>query len=189
MSPTGNSQQADRVRLICLACSQENLERYRAWSHALGDHIELIAVDVQREAECTPSDLLQPPTPVAQALFSRLQVFLGKPHALFGQHWGAHMAFQVAQLAERSYPGQTRRLFVSGCDSPEAPPPGALDPALSIPVTALYPPGALPRMLGWHAFAQRELELIELAQHDGDRGSQDQRLLRIINTHLGLLSF
>lgn len=186
MSPTGHSA---RIRLLCLACSRENLERYRAWSHELSDHIELITVDVQREAECLPSDLLQPPPPVAQALFSRLQVFLGKPHALYGQHWGAHMAFQMAQLAERAYPGQTRRLFVSACDSPEAPPPGTLDPALSTPVTALYPPGALPRMLGWHAFAQRELELIELAPPSDDTRPQDERLIRIINTHLGLLSF
>jgi len=185
----GDSGQLARIRLICLACSQENLERYRSWTTGLNDHIELVAVDVQREAECVPGTLLQPPTELAHALASRLQVFLDKPHALFGHDLGAHMAFQVAQVAEGLYPDQTRRLFVSSCDSPDAPPPGLFEAGLKTPVTALYPPGALTRMLGWHAFARRELELIELPEHAEDASHQDLRLIRIFNTHLGLLGF
>jgi hypothetical protein len=44
-------------------------------------------------------------------------------------------------------------------------------------------------MLGWHAFVRRELELIELPEHSVDKSYQDQRLVRIFTTHLGLLGF
>ncbi|HGM5583382.1 TPA: thioesterase II family protein [Pseudomonas putida] len=186
---TEDSGQPPRTRLICLACRQEHLEQYRAWSNALSDHIELIAVDVRRHAECSPCDPLHGPSPLARTVAKHLHPYLKGPHALFGQCLGAHLAFELAQLAEREYPGQTRHLFVSSCDSPRVAEPGASANAIRLPVTVLYPLGALPEMLGWHAFVRRELELIELPDHRVDKSYQDQRLVRIFNTHLGLLSF
>lgn len=188
-SVTEHSGQPPRTRLICLACSQEHLEQYRAWSHALSDHIELVAVDVRRHAECSPCNPLQGPSALARTVAKYLHPYLEGPHALFGQRLGAHMAFELAQLAEREYPEQTRHLFVSSCDSPRVAKPAASENAIRIPVTVLYPPGTLPEMLGWHAFVRRELELIELPEHSVDKSYQDQRLVRIFNTHLGLLGF
>ncbi|MDF0733700.1 thioesterase domain-containing protein [Pseudomonas entomophila] len=188
-SAFGDLEQPSRIRLICLACSQQNLAQYRAWAHTLNDYIELMAVDVERDAGCAPSDPQRGPSALAHVIADRLQPFLSEPHALFGQHLGAHMAFELAQLAERRFPGRTRHLFVSSCDSPRVTAPFADEQALRMPVTVLYPAGALPGMLGWHAFARRELELIELPEPNPDTSSLDQRFVRIFNTHLGLLSF
>lgn len=183
---SGSSAQ---IRLICLACSPQHLERYRAWAYALSDTIELIAVDVQRHADCAPSDLQQGPSPLARTLADHLHPYLNQPHAIFGQRLGAHLAFELTQLAEREHPGQTRHLFVSSCDSPRATEPRASISAIQVPMTVLYPAGSLSQMLGWHAFVRRELELIELPDASEDPSHVDQRLVRIFDTHLGLLSF
>ncbi|MBJ9978464.1 hypothetical protein IAE35_24265 [Pseudomonas sp. S75] len=178
-----------RIRLICLACSQQHLDQYRAWAYALSEPVELIAVDIQRQAECAPCDPLQGPSALTRTLAEYLHPYLGEPHAVFGQRLGAHRAFELVQLAEREYPGQTRHLFVSSCDSPEVTEPGASNHAIHVPMTVLYPAGSLPGTLGWHAFVRRELELIELPEPSADPSFLDQRLVRIFNTHLGLLSF
>lgn len=64
--------------------------------------------------------------------------------------------------------------------------------SLEVPLTALYgseddlaPAG---HMLNWREFTQREFELIEVAGNHFFITSQRQRLLQVINTHLGLLS-
>lgn len=44
-------------------------------------------------------------------------------------------------------------------------------------------------MLGWHSLARRALELIELPASPVDSSLLNQRLVRIFNTHLGLLDF
>lgn len=65
------------------------------------------------------------------------------------------------------------------------------DEGLSVPLTALYgrddPIDTATSMMGWRAFTRREFELIEInASHDFLTTQRD-RLLHIINTHLGLL--
>ncbi|CAK9891930.1 MULTISPECIES: thioesterase domain-containing protein [Pseudomonas] len=182
------SAQPPQIRLICLACSQDHLSQYRAWSVALNDHIELVTVNVLAYGELTTS---QPPynnCALVASLVERLQVYLRKPHALFGQGAGAQLALALANHTEQLHPGQTRHLFVSTCDSPQATTGDESVAALKVPVTALYPSGYLPRMLGWHDFSSREIELIELPEEPGDDPMRNQRLIQIINTHLGLLS-
>lgn len=178
-----------RVRLICLACSPLNLEQYRAWSRALNDPIELVAIDLQREAGCHPSDLQRAPSTFAHTIVERLKPFLSQPHALFGQGVGAYMAFEVARLTEQGHPGQTCRLFVSNCDSPSLGTPEKSEHSLHTPMTVLYSPGSLAATLGWHTFARRELEFVELPEQGADYSSYSQRLVRIFNTHLSLLNF
>ncbi|SPO64333.1 thioesterase domain-containing protein [Pseudomonas sp. JV241A] len=181
------SAQPPQIRLICLACSQDHLSQYRAWSVALNDHIELVTVNVLAYGDLTrPLPLQNNPTLIA-ALVERLQVYLHKPHALFGQGVGAQLAFALARNTEQLHPGQTRHLFVSTSDSPSAD-AGEAPAGLKVPVTALYPSGYLPRMLGWHDYSCREIELIELPDDQGEAPRFNQRLIQIINTHLGLLS-
>lgn len=64
--------------------------------------------------------------------------------------------------------------------------------SLDVPLTALYgtydPLDALADMHNWQHFTQRGFELIELPGDHFFVHSQRQRLLHIINTHLGLLS-
>ncbi|MGF6595215.1 thioesterase domain-containing protein [Pseudomonas sp. 2835] len=181
------SAQPPQIRLICLACSQDHLSQYRAWSVALNDHIELVTVNVLAYGDPVQSLPLQKNPALIASLIERLQVYLRTPHALFGQGAGAHLALSLARHSEQLHPGQTRHLFVSSSDSPLANASEA--PAgLKVPVTALYPSGSLPRMLGWHDHSCREIELIELPNEPGDAPLLNQRLIQIINTHLGLLS-
>ncbi|WP_327439331.1 thioesterase domain-containing protein [Pseudomonas donghuensis] len=182
------SAQPPQVRLICLACSEDHLSQYRAWAAELNEHIELVTVNVLAYGDLTTSLPLQNKCALVASLVERLQVYLRNPHALFGQGPGAQLAFALANHAAQLHPGQTRHLFVSTCDSPHATTAGESVAALNVPVTALYPSGYLARMLGWHDFSSREIELIELPEEQGNEPMFNQRLLQIINTHLGLLS-
>lgn len=64
--------------------------------------------------------------------------------------------------------------------------------SLEVPLTALYGSEDLltpvSRMVNWREFTRREFELIEVAGNHFFIKSQRQRLLQVINTHLGLLS-
>lgn len=180
-----STETPSRVRLICLACTRQQLIQYRTWAHTLSDPIELIAIDVP--AAVLPGT--QPASTLAKTLAERLQPYLAQPHALFGQYQGAHVALALAHLAESAYPGQTQHLFVSSCDSPEYTYAGIAHQALQVPITVMYPPGSLAAMLGWHSLARRALELIELPASPVDSSLLNQRLVRIFNTHLGLLDF
>ena len=181
----GSPDPAPGIRLICLACNPQDLQQYRTWSRVLSDNIELLIIETRPAA---PSQGAAPSTDV-HALAKRLHVCLSTPHALFGQEQGAQLAFELTILAEAAYPGQTRHLFVSSCDSPRIPIHATQSIGIKVPTTVLYPPGALANLLGWHGFLRRELELIELPDARTDPHLLDQRLVRIFNSHLGLLSF
>lgn len=65
------------------------------------------------------------------------------------------------------------------------------DAGLNIPLTALYgsddPVDTAASMMGWREFTRREFELIEVRGSHDFLKFQRNRLLHIINTHLGLL--
>ena len=146
--------QLPSIRLVCLASNRQQLIQYRTWSHALSDPIELVAVDLSATVHADELDAPQSLPALARTLASRLQPFLAQPHALFAQDEAAHLALALTYLAQRSHPGQTRRLFVSSCDSPQATEGGQTE-HLEVPVTAFYPPGTLAAMLGWQRLAHR----------------------------------
>lgn len=79
-----STETPSRVRLICLACTRQQLIQYRTWAHTLSDPIELIAIDVP--AAVLPGT--QPASTLAKTLAERLQPYLAQPHALFGQYQG-----------------------------------------------------------------------------------------------------
>lgn len=90
------------------------------------------------------------------------------------------------QASRRHYETLMRtdlKLFESWCDQSS----GSLD----IPLTALYGSedtlAAVNNMANWREFTRREFELIEVAGNHFFIKSQRQRLLQLINTHLGLL--
>ena len=66
------------------------------------------------------------------------------------------------------------------------------DDSLDIPLTALYgsddPLDTAASMMNWREFTRREFELIEVSGNHFFPRSQRNRLLHIVNTHLGLLS-
>jgi surfactin synthase thioesterase subunit len=63
---------------------------------------------------------------------------------------------------------------------------------LSVPLTAIYgsedPLAPLESMVNWRECTRREFELIEVTGNHLFITPQRQRLLQIVNTHLGLLS-
>ncbi|WP_194792206.1 hypothetical protein [Pseudomonas sp. UFMG81] len=170
-----------RIRLICLACDRRQLARYQTWAHVLGEPIELVAVDI---TALTHTDQIC----ATQTLIDHLESFLEQPHAIFGQQQGGCLALALTQLTQQRFPGQTRHLFVSGCDCPGPAASDVCEHGLQVPVTVLYPSGSLPTMLGWQDLAHRELELIELPAEAVDAPLLDQRLVSIVSTHLRLLS-
>jgi len=176
--------QPPRIRLICLANTRQQLAQYRTWATTLSDPIELVAVDVPSIADFEQS--LPISGRLTQALVEQLQPYLMQPHAVFAQGQGAHIALALIQQVQGACPGLTRHLFVSSCDSPQF---STTYLPLHIPMTVLYPPGSLAAMLGWHSLVRRELELIELPVQAVDTSLLNQRLVRIFNAHLGLLSF
>lgn len=178
--------QPSRIRLICLASTRQQLAQYRTWARTLSDPIELVAVDVPSIADLEQSAALPVAGRLTQALREQLQPYLGQPHALFAQGLGAHIALALIQQVQVACPGQTRHLFVSSCDSPQF---STTNLPLHVPMTVLYPPGSLAAMLGWHSLVRRELELIELPMPSVDASLLNQRLVRIFNSHLGLLSY
>ncbi len=170
--------------LICFASDASGLMHYHRWQHALNDHIELVPIDVSDYRPAMGDSGAQHR---CEQLFERLQVYLRRPHALFGQNNGARVAFEIAKRMQLTRPGLTRHLFVSMSDNPAAA-PCHTGHGLQVPVTALYPPGRLNTILGWQGSTCRELELIELPDTDLGSPILQQRLTQIINTHLGLLS-
>lgn len=176
--------QPPRIRLICLANTRQQLAQYRTWARTLSDPIELVAVDVPSIADLEQS--LPISGRLTQALVEQLQPYLMQPHAVFAQGLGAHIALALIQQVQGACPGLTRHLFVASCDSPQF---STTYLPLHIPMTVLYPPGSLAAMLGWHSLVRRELELIELPVQAVDTSLLNQRLVRIFNAHLGLLSF
>ncbi|QXH56477.1 thioesterase domain-containing protein [Pseudomonas maumuensis] len=176
--------QPPRIRLICLASTRQQLAQYRTWARTLSDPIELVAVDVPSIAD--PEQSLPVSGRLTQILLEQLQPYLVQPHAVFAQGLGAHIALALIQQVQSACQGLTRHLFVSSCDSPQFSSPHQ---PLHVPMTVLYPPGSLAAMLGWHSLARRELELIELPVQAVDSSLLNQRLVRIFNAHLGLLSY
>ncbi|WP_083199893.1 thioesterase domain-containing protein [Pseudomonas defluvii] len=176
--------QPGSIVLICFANSASSLVHYQRWQNDLNDHIELAPIDVSGYGATAGGSGTED---LCEQLFERLQAYLRRPHALFGHNDGAHLAFEIAKRMQHVSPRLTRHLFVSMCDSP-ATSPCQTAHNLQVPVTALYPPGSLKRILGWRDYICRELELIELPSTQLDDPKLQQRLMQIINTHLGLLS-
>jgi hypothetical protein len=102
---------------------------------------------------------------------------------MFAQDEAAHLALALTTWPSAATQGNPVACLFPAV-SPEAAeggqpaPPGAGDRVLS--------PGTLAAMLGWQRLARRELELVELPAHSRPG---DQRLLSILNAHLGLLCF
>ncbi|WP_156753345.1 thioesterase II family protein [Actinokineospora pegani] len=96
------------VRLVCFPHAGGSASAYHQWPAALGDGIEMHAVQYPGRADRFPEPLEPDPAAIARAVVAALPAD-GKDLALFGHSMGALLAYEVA----RSLPG-VRRLVVSG---------------------------------------------------------------------------
>lgn len=187
------------IRLICFSQAEAGPDPFRSWVGRLNDHIELLIFTLPGHGQRQDETPYAEGSPLLADSFSALKPYLREPHALFGHGPGAMLAYELARLSEAEHPGQTRHLFISGCRSPDSqpaspllqPPPWA-DRSLSVPLTAFYgsedPLVPAQSMVNWREYTRREFELIEVTGNYLFITPQRQRLLQIINTHLGLLS-
>ena len=194
-----NTDQPTDIRLICFSQAGAGPDLFCTWAQGLNDHIELLTFTLpthgERQDETPDSEW----SPLLADSFTALKPYLSEPHALFGHGLGAILAFELARLSEAQCPGQTRHLFISGRRSPDSPPISPLlhsqpsaDLSLNVPLTAICgsedPQAPVESMVNWREFTRREFELIEVAGNHLFITPQRQRLLQIVNTHLGLLS-
>jgi surfactin synthase thioesterase subunit len=194
-----NTDQPTDIRLICFSQAGAGPDPFCSWAEGLNDHIELLTFILPGYGERRDETPYSEWPPLLADSFTALKPYLSEPHALFGHGLGAILAYELARLSEAQCPGQTRHLFISGCRSPDSPPvspflhslPSA-DLSLSVPLTAIYgsedPLAPVESMVNWREFTRREFELIEVTGNHLFIMPQRQRLLQIVNTHLGLLS-
>ncbi|MFW0758681.1 thioesterase II family protein [Pseudomonas sp. H11T01] len=194
-----NADQPTDIRLICFAQEGAGPDPFCSWAGGLNDHIELLIYTLPGHGKRQDETPYSEWSPLLADSFTALKSYLSEPHALFGHGLGAILAYELARLSEAQHPGQTRHLFISGCRSPDSQPVSSLlhsllssNRSLSVPLTAIYgsedPLAPAESMVNWREFTRREFELIEVTGNHLFITPARQRLLQIVNTHLGLLS-
>jgi len=119
--PLKSASRQPAVTLICLPYAGGNPALFRSWADALDDNIGLVAVRLPgrgtriKEPSCADWATLLTCTSAA------LAPLLRSPHAFFGHSFGGRLAYELAHLAAAKHPGNTWRLFVSACRSPNQP--------------------------------------------------------------------
>ncbi|WP_455920803.1 thioesterase II family protein [Pseudomonas putida] len=117
-----NSGQQAQMRLICFSCAGADPATPLAWADQLDDHIELVSVCLPGHGPRTGEAALNDWPTLLEHTFAQLKPLLAAPHALFGHCLGGSIAYEIAKRAIRAFPGQTHRLFIAGCRSPDSRP-------------------------------------------------------------------
>ncbi|GAA3122062.1 thioesterase II family protein [Streptomyces echinatus] len=107
--------------LFCFPYAGGSPETFRSWSGAIADDIELVCVILPGRGRRLKEARYDRWQPLVDDVFEALSPYLGRRHAFYGHSFGGRLAYELAHLAVAEHPGMTRRLFVSGCRSPDAP--------------------------------------------------------------------
>ncbi|MEV0535864.1 alpha/beta fold hydrolase [Kitasatospora sp. NPDC050463] len=117
--PLKDATREPAVTLICFPYAGGNPALFRPWADELADNVGVVAVRLPgrgtRVNEPSCADWATLLTRASEAL----EPLLRAPHAFFGHSFGGRLAYELAHLAAAEHPGRTRRLFVSGCRSPD----------------------------------------------------------------------
>ena len=117
----GATDTAPRIRLICFPYAGGGPDLFRAWADGLPAGVELIAVRLPGRGSRVRERIYQSWAPLIEDTYAALSGYLDEPHALYGHSFGGRLAYELTHLTVAGHPGRTRRLFVSGCRSPDAP--------------------------------------------------------------------
>ncbi|MEV7380710.1 thioesterase II family protein [Streptomyces lydicus] len=109
------------ITLICFPYAGGSPEVFRSWAAGLHDNVEVIAARLPGRGPRIKEAVYASWGPLLTDIIGVLSPYLERPHALYGHSFGGRLAYEVAHHAGAEHPGRTRRLFVSGCRSPEAP--------------------------------------------------------------------
>lgn len=107
--------------LICFPYAGGSPETFRAWADGIADDIEVMCVVLPGRGRRLKEPRYDRWQPLVEDVFEALSPYLNRRHAFYGHSFGGRLAYELAHLTSAAYPGETRRLFVSGCRSPDMP--------------------------------------------------------------------
>lgn len=110
-----------RMRLICFPYAGGNPDLFRGWVDDLDADVELLAVRLPGRGCRIKEAPYQEWLSLLEDCIDVLAPYLNTPHVFYGHSFGGRLAYELAQKTRYLYPGQTQRLFVSGCRSPASP--------------------------------------------------------------------
>lgn len=117
---------APRMRLFCFPYSGGQAGMYAPWQAALGDRVEVCAIQLPGRGGRIRERPLTSIEPVVDLVAPLIAACDEIPFALFGHSMGALLAFETARRLVRDHRRGPSHLFVSGCDAPSVRRPGHL---------------------------------------------------------------
>jgi medium-chain acyl-[acyl-carrier-protein] hydrolase len=118
---TFKSRSSPSIRLICCPYAGGSPELFRNWQDGLDEGVELLALRLPGRGSRIRESLYRDWEPLLKDVFAALLPYLAEPHAFYGHSFGGRLLYNLAQLTTVKQPGATRRLFLSGCRSPNIP--------------------------------------------------------------------
>lgn len=106
------------VRLFCLPYVGGAASVYQPWRGALGDDVEICAVELPGRGARMREAAFSRVEPLVDALATAVLAELDVPYALFGHSMGSLVAFELARELRRRGAGEPCVLFVSGGPAP-----------------------------------------------------------------------
>jgi surfactin synthase thioesterase subunit len=94
---------------------------FRPWSQGVAPDVELHALLLPGHGRRVKQSPYKEWEPLIHDVFTSLSGLLAEPHAFYGHSFGARLAYELAHAVQEKQPGATRRLFLSGCRSPDSP--------------------------------------------------------------------
>ncbi|MFD9460105.1 thioesterase II family protein [Streptomyces sp. NPDC060027] len=107
--------------LFCFPYAGGSPETFRGWCGGIADDVELLCVILPGRGRRLKEARYDRWQPLVDDVFEALSPYLNRRHAFYGHSFGGRLAYELSHLVTAEYPGKTRRLFVSGCRSPDTP--------------------------------------------------------------------
>jgi surfactin synthase thioesterase subunit len=115
------AEPAARLRLICLAYAGGSPDMFRAWSAGVAPDVELLTLRLPGHGKRIKEKPYQHWDTLVADVYAALAPYLAAPHAFYGHSFGGRLAYELVHRAKKDHLDGTRRLFVSGCRSPDVP--------------------------------------------------------------------
>jgi len=110
------------ITLICVPFAGGNPEMFSSWAGWLANGIDLLAVRLPGHGRRMREAPFGTWNELIDDTYNALTPYLTQPHAFYGHCFGGRLAYELAHRAADGHVAMTKRLFVSGCRSPDAPP-------------------------------------------------------------------
>jgi medium-chain acyl-[acyl-carrier-protein] hydrolase len=112
------------VTLICVPFAGGNPEVFGPWAEWLIGAIDLLAVRLPGHGRRMRDAPFETWDELVDDTYQALTPYVSHPHAFYGHCFGGRLAYELAHRAADRHATMTKRLFISGCRSPDALSPG-----------------------------------------------------------------